>query len=70
MSYRVAGGLETPLGVHHIPPHGLAGHGVVVRLIVSHTQGSRTSVDLEANIGNWVGAGENGPAQCLEKETL
>lgn len=58
MPYRVASSLETLPRLYHSPPHGRAGHGVVVSLIVSHTQGSRTSVDLEANTGSRVGAEE------------
>ena len=65
MPYRVASSLETLLGLHHSPPHGWSGHGVVVSFIVSHTKGSRTSVDLEANVDNGVGAKENDSRRML-----
>lgn len=67
MPYRVSSSLKALLGLHHSSPHGWTGHGVVVSFIVSHTQGSRTSVDLEANVGDGVGAEENGPHRMLRE---
>lgn len=67
MPYRVASSLKSLLGLYHSPPHGRAGHGVVVSFIVSHTQGARTSVDLEANTGRGFEAEENGPGRMLRE---
>jgi len=63
----VASSLKSLLGLYQSPPHSWAGHGIVVSLIVPHTQGSRTSIDLEANIRNGVGAEEKGPCRMLRE---
>lgn len=45
--YRVASSLQSLLGLQHGPLHGWGGHGILVCLIIPHTQGPRACIDLE-----------------------
>lgn len=65
--YRVASSLQALLGLQQGPFHGWGGHGIVVCLIIPHTQGLGASVDLETKYRSQIRTREGGPRQGSQR---
>ena len=59
--YRVASSLQALLRLQQGPLHGRGWCGIVVGLIIPHTQGPRACVDLGANTGVRIRSREGSP---------
>lgn len=68
--YRVASSLKALLGLQHSPFHGWGGHGIVVCLIIPHTQGLGASVDLETKHRSQIRTRESDPSSQRSEKLL
>lgn len=65
--YRVASSLKALLGLQQGPFHSWGGHGIVVCLIIPHTQGLGASVDLETKHRSLIRTREGGLRQGSQR---